>query len=140
IRRDHPHLAHPRQRLGKRGQTRRVNPIIVGDENTHLLRKKKLPAAASSVDLGSRGHPGDLSDLSYLVQSLRLHSIWSGRADLNGRPLAPQASTLPGCATPRHALFNFTMSRILSLEAGGMQPTRKRRGGMVVSQDATPKS
>ena len=28
-------------------------------------------------------------------------AIWSGRADLNGRPLAPQASTLPGCATPR---------------------------------------
>ena len=27
---------------------------------------------------------------------------WSGRADLNGRPLAPQASALPGCATPRH--------------------------------------
>ncbi len=27
---------------------------------------------------------------------------WSGRLDLNQRPLAPQASTLPGCATPRH--------------------------------------
>ena len=27
--------------------------------------------------------------------------VWSGRADLNGRPLAPQASALPGCATPR---------------------------------------
>ena len=28
-------------------------------------------------------------------------SIWSGRADLNCRPLAPQASALPGCATSR---------------------------------------
>ena len=27
--------------------------------------------------------------------------IWSGREDLNLRPLAPQASALPGCATPR---------------------------------------
>ena len=26
---------------------------------------------------------------------------WSGRADLNCRPLAPQASALPGCATSR---------------------------------------
>lgn len=31
---------------------------------------------------------------------------WSGRTDLNGRPLAPQASALPGCATPR--LFDLT--------------------------------
>src|SRR5256885_1075393 len=27
--------------------------------------------------------------------------LWSGRRDLNPRPLAPQASALPGCATPR---------------------------------------
>jgi hypothetical protein len=26
---------------------------------------------------------------------------WSGRRDLNSRPLAPQASALPGCATSR---------------------------------------
>jgi hypothetical protein len=26
---------------------------------------------------------------------------WSGRADLNGRPPAPKAGALPGCATPR---------------------------------------
>src|SRR4029077_15549857 len=39
--------------------------------------------------------------------------FWSGRADLNGRPLAPQASTLPGCATPRRALFNSTVCCIV---------------------------
>ena len=33
---------------------------------------------------------------------LKDKKTWSGRADLNGRPLAPQASALPGCATPRH--------------------------------------
>ena len=27
--------------------------------------------------------------------------FWSGRSDLNRRPPAPQAGTLPGCATPR---------------------------------------
>ncbi len=36
---------------------------------------------------------------------LNPNEIWSGREDLNLRPLAPHASTLPGCATPReHAL------------------------------------
>ncbi len=29
------------------------------------------------------------------------HPVWSGWRDLNPRPLAPQASALPGCATPR---------------------------------------
>ncbi len=32
----------------------------------------------------------------------KLILIWSGRKDLNLRPLAPHASALPGCATPRH--------------------------------------
>ncbi|CAG9269993.1 hypothetical protein BCEP4_60023 [Burkholderia cepacia] len=27
--------------------------------------------------------------------------VWSGREDLNLRPPAPHAGTLPGCATPR---------------------------------------
>jgi len=42
----------------------------------------------------------------------------------------------------RHAptgSFNFTISRIVSLEAAGKQSARKRRGGTAVSQDATPK-
>jgi uncharacterized protein YcfJ len=29
--------------------------------------------------------------------------LWSGRRDSNSRPLAPHASALPGCATPRQA-------------------------------------
>ncbi len=31
-----------------------------------------------------------------------LSSSWSGREDLNLRPLQPHCSALPGCATPRH--------------------------------------
>ena len=30
---------------------------------------------------------------------------WSGRGDSNSRPLAPEASALPGCATPRRTGF-----------------------------------
>src|SRR5437868_14886185 len=88
-------------------------------------------AAGGSFFGGSwfSGDPGELSNFSSRDRSVALHSIWSGRADLNGRPLAPQASTLPGCATPRHALFDFTMSRIVSLEAGGMQPIRRDTAG-----------
>ncbi len=32
----------------------------------------------------------------------RTPGFWSGRRDLNSRPLAPQASALPGCATSRN--------------------------------------
>ena len=35
------------------------------------------------------------------VQSSPSGDDWSGRLDLNQRPLTPQASALPGCATPR---------------------------------------
>ena len=33
-----------------------------------------------------------------------LRNKWSGRSDSNTRPLAPHASALPGCATPRLGL------------------------------------
>lgn len=36
-----------------------------------------------------------------LPTSINPYKNWSGRKDLNLRPLAPHASTLPGCATPR---------------------------------------
>ncbi|GEM_PF-3632480 len=45
---------------------------------------------------------------------------WSGRGDLNSRPLGPEPSALPGCATPRLStskLQNFyNMSRLLGQE------------------------
>ena len=34
--------------------------------------------------------------------------MWSGRQDLNLRPLHPQCSALPGCATPRFKCRNDT--------------------------------
>ena len=41
---------------------------------------------------------------------------WSGRPDLNRGPLAPKASALPGCATPRMGLWNH------SAKLGGLCP------------------
>lgn len=32
---------------------------------------------------------------------------WSGRLDLNQRPLVPQTSALPGCATPRSRQVDY---------------------------------
>ena len=32
---------------------------------------------------------------------------WSGRRDLNPRPLGPEPSALPGCATPRQLIADF---------------------------------
>src|SRR5262249_10816618 len=57
-------------------------------------------------------YPTELLALSPARQSGALllerdyHTLWflllqSGRADLNGRPPAPKAGALPGCATPR---------------------------------------
>ena len=34
--------------------------------------------------------------------SENLYKIWSGRQDLNLRPLSPEPSALPNCATPRY--------------------------------------
>jgi hypothetical protein len=47
IRRDHPHLAHSRQGFGEHRQTRRMNPIIVGDQNAHGSVWKKKAAGGS---------------------------------------------------------------------------------------------
>ena len=42
----------------------------------------------------------------YILQVIEKYKkIWSGRQDLNLRPLDPQSSALPDCATPR--LFDF---------------------------------
>jgi hypothetical protein len=46
---------------------------------------------------------------------------WSGRLDLNQRPLAPQASALPGCATPRRGAGSITRAAIASTRKGQSQ-------------------
>src|SRR6266545_6011817 len=44
----------------------------------------------------------------------RAANVWSGRRDLNPRPLDPQSSALPGCATPR-----WSSNRTDGLTGGG---------------------
>ncbi|GEL68677.1 hypothetical protein MVI01_04610 [Myxococcus virescens] len=67
-----------------------------------LLAAGAAPAPlAASLLLESRSPKGEgpgILSFRQELQGLR----WSGRQDLNLRPLAPQASALPGCATPRH--------------------------------------
>jgi integrase len=53
----------------------------------------------SPASSGPKGEGLGSEDFSRETEAFR----WSGRQDLNLRPLAPQASALPGCATPRHA-------------------------------------
>ena len=43
----------------------------------------------------------------------RTGESWSGRPDLNRGPLAPKASALPGCATPRNGR-QFHFAKLLS--------------------------
>lgn len=38
-------------------------------------------------------------ETTFVISLFRI--LWSGRRDSNSRPLAPHASALPGCATPR---------------------------------------
>ena len=51
-----------------------------------------------------------LYDVKYVVAKgiyLKVISMyWSGRQDLNLRPLDPQSSALTGCATPRKNLIS----------------------------------
>ena len=51
-----------------------------------------------------------------LTESINRKLDWSGREDLNLRPLAPHASTLPGCATPRTWNYNKQASEVRNLE------------------------
>ena len=55
--------------------------------------------------------------------------LWSGRLDLNQRPLAPQASALPGCATPRHCGLDGWGGCEGAGEGGGSitHPARRQR-------------
>src|SRR5687768_10217557 len=95
--------------LLRRSQPHRVRP-------TSTTLKSCAPARAGNVYV-LRGEPSmciarreenRAVQFTYLQTEARRKgrvkrglSIWSGREDLNLRPPAPHAGTLPGCATPR---------------------------------------
>ena len=60
---------------------------------------RPVRGAASSATVGSSGPPQSRKEP---VQN------WSGRLDLNQRPLGPEPSALPGCATPRRSCSQRT--------------------------------
>ena len=67
-----------------------------------MIFKKIMPrSAAGRCIMPKRGIKATAQPLSVGASPVTLHESWSGRPDLNGRPLAPHASALPGCATPR---------------------------------------
>ena len=56
----------------------------------------------------------------------------SGRQDLNLRPLAPHASALPGCATPRfRSLINFYQEAVTTLLNISVSPLFVKRESLV---------
>lgn len=47
---------------------------------------------------------------------------WSGREDLNLRPLDPQSSALPSCATPRKTVrIIFGLEAVATTQQAGLQ-------------------
>src|SRR5215510_1192914 len=136
IRGDHPHVTDCPQCLGQRGQARGMNPIIIGNQNSHArLEHKKscawqLSCSAVRSECRVCVHP--------FLPSTQHCLYWSGRADLNGRPLAPQASTLPGCATPRLCSRCFIVDCIVLLNTIGMQLANWRYDGVPVTQNEIP--
>ena len=75
--------------------------------------------------------PSKLILLSYLNKRIYPIKIaiwskrWSGRLDLNQRPLDPQSSALPNCATSRHVparlhagIYSNTLARRLQVPTG----------------------
>jgi hypothetical protein len=53
-------------------------------------------------------------------------SCQSGRRDLNPRPLDPQSSALPNCATSRHYLPGACATSVLTLAQNGHQSSRRQ--------------
>ncbi len=58
-----------------------------------------------------------------LVQRLNMfENKWSGRGDLNSRPLGPEPSALPSCATPRFGLIFFEFPIFMKYRSGIILP------------------
>src|SRR5690606_5278020 len=85
----------------------RRRPPGMRAESTWIVHKST--DGASPIGANAVGEASEGSQLSRSHRRKKLpgsspddsEGKWSGRLDLNQRPLAPHASALPGCATPR---------------------------------------
>ncbi len=88
----------------------RASPTPLAGAVTRVpsLRSRPLSRrghAQTPVGRNGRGdwiRTSDLPGSSRSLESTALWQKWSGRLDSNQRPLRPERSALPSCATPRH--------------------------------------
>ena len=91
--RDDEDLARLLERRAQRVEPGGEDPVVVGEENAHASTSRSRPDSGRIAQKETPGRAGGSSSNG--------KENWSGRLDLNQRPLAPHASALPGCATPR---------------------------------------
>ena len=108
------------------------NPVLYQLSYTHRMRQKGFEPLTHGLE-------GRCSiQLSYwracrleMLQSPGDRHIESGRADLNGRPPAPKAGALPGCATPRRCsvLLETAVTRLPyhAIQRRTIQASKNRR-------------
>src|ERR1700704_3180513 len=99
-----------------RGLSRRLD-IRIGSGSSKLGLKEKTLRGLSA---------GRRNDKSIKWPAARASLVWSGREDSNLRPLRPERSALPGCATPRQNQQNREAKRDC-LTSGGRNASHGHR-------------
>jgi hypothetical protein len=111
-----------RGREGERARGRegvRVRKRLLGSRV--LLRKTDDGKRTTETHTNQKKSPSRVIFFVFFV-----FFFWSRRRDLNSRPLPPQGSTLPGCATPRHLCFVVHALRFKFLHSNGVTHRRRR--------------
>ena len=96
-----PLIGRPRRLYLSELQSRRSENSGSRGEH-HRMSATGVQNSPTTVAIGARWETACPKGMGDDDESKRVGRIyWSGRRDLNPRPLAPQASALPVCATPR---------------------------------------
>jgi len=94
-------LPHPELR-----STWQVHAIagVTSAATKHRKARRRAQKRSSPLRSGPQKCPSSVhAEISFpRVWLITCSLLWSGRRDSNPRPLAPEASALPACATPRH--------------------------------------
>jgi hypothetical protein len=96
-------------KLGLVLEEKMMRGLSAGRRNDKSIKR---PAARTSLDAGSTGgvYPAPQFDTAIKRRRFTRSAVWSGREDSNLRPLRPERSALPGCATPRQHQQNSKAS------------------------------